>query len=60
MTQKHQALITKANDDLWKLERSWQTVVFSANDGIGSMDSGVSEFLCKRFRLQLTEMRSPN
>ena len=39
MTQKHQALITKANDDLWKLERSWQTVVFSANDGIGSMDS---------------------
>ena len=22
--------------------------------------AGVSEFLCKRFRLQLTEMRSPN
>ena len=27
---------------------------------IGLDSSGVSEFLCKRFGLQLTEMRSPN
>lgn len=39
MTQTHQALITNTNDDLWKLERSWQTTVFSSDDGIGSMDS---------------------
>ncbi len=39
MTQEHQALITNANDDLWKLERSWQTAKFSPDDGIGPMDS---------------------
>lgn len=39
MTQKHQALITNANDDLWKLKRSWQTAEFSPDDGIGPMDS---------------------
>ena len=39
MTQTHQALITHANEDLWELERSWQTAVFSPNDGIGAMDS---------------------
>ncbi|MBK9573094.1 MAG: hypothetical protein IPO43_10360 [Rhodoferax sp.] len=39
MTQEHQALVTNANDDLWKLERSWQTAKFSPDDGIGPMDS---------------------
>ncbi|WEE76662.1 serine protease [Comamonas testosteroni] len=39
MTQKHQALITEVNDDLWKLERSWRTAVFTPDDGIDSMDS---------------------
>ena len=39
MTQKHQALITDANDDLWKLKLSWQTAEFSPDDGIGPMDS---------------------
>lgn len=39
MTQTHQALITKENDDLWKLERSWRTAAFTSDDGIGSMDS---------------------
>ena len=39
MTQEHQALITNANDDLWKLKRSWQTAKFSPDDGIGPMDS---------------------
>lgn len=39
MTQEHQAFITNANDDLWKLKRSWQTAKFSPDDGIGPMDS---------------------
>lgn len=39
MTQNHQALITNVNDDLWRLERSWQTTKFSPDDGIGPMDS---------------------
>lgn len=39
MTQKHQTLITEANDGLWKLELSWQTAKFSPHDGIGPMDS---------------------
>lgn len=39
MTQAHKVLVTEDNDDLWKLERSWRTAVFTSVDGIGSMDS---------------------
>ncbi len=37
MGQHHSVLITDDNADLWDLERSWQTVEFSGEDGIGPM-----------------------
>lgn len=39
MPSDHSALITVDNHALWDLERSWRTCEFTAEDGIGSMES---------------------
>ena len=39
---------------------AWSKAKELVDPPLGSPVPGVSEFLCKRFGLQLTEMRSPN